>query len=151
MSYRRRCRAMAGGPRSPTTARYGRRPLSPIARATCNRKSCDFNHIFGPNGAALSARHRIMNSRFTDRSRPVGAQWRDVIRRALTTVDAMSPLVRLPLLAALVLATHAATAQGPQSLAPSSPSRAPLAAADIVFIDCVTWGVNESTVAEYHA
>ena len=42
-----------------------------------------------------------------------------VIRRALSTVDAMSPLVRLSLLlAALALATHAATAQGPQNPAP---------------------------------
>jgi uncharacterized protein (DUF1800 family) len=122
-----------------------------------------------------------------------------VIRRALLTVDTMSPLVRLSLLvAALALATHAATAQGPQNPAPpadkpqapapqppksaappspasAAPSHAPakptappasaaanpasaahvanaaLTAADIAFIDHVTWGVNESTVAEYQA
>jgi uncharacterized protein (DUF1800 family) len=117
----------------------------------------------------------------------------------------VSPLVRLSvLLAALALATHAATAQGPQNPAPQNPptvapqasapqpakpavppspasaapaphpapatpapanpaaanpapaahvatSHAPLTTADIAFIDRVTWGVNESTVAEYQA
>src|SRR6516225_5231099 len=117
----------------------------------------------------------------------------------------MSPLARLPvLLAALALATHTATAQGPQNPAPQTPpaaapqvpspqppkpaappgpasaasapgpapvkpappnpaaanpapaaqvatSHVSLTAADIAFIDRVTWGVNESTVAEYQA
>lgn len=79
----------------------------------------DFYHSLGRNGAALSARidrRPVMNNRFTDRSRTVGALWRDVIRRALTTVDAMSLLVRLPVFfAALALVTQAATAQGPQA------------------------------------
>jgi uncharacterized protein (DUF1800 family) len=96
----------------------------------------------------------------------------------------MSLLVRLSvLLAALALATHAATAQAPQNPAPQTPpaaapkapapqpakptappsptatNSAPAAhaatshalpsAGDIAFIDRVTWGVNESTVAEY--
>jgi uncharacterized protein (DUF1800 family) len=77
----------------------------------------------------------------------------------------MSPLVRLSvLLAALAFATHAATPQVPQNPAPQTPavanpapaahvatSHAPLTAADIAFINRVTWGVNESTVAEYQA
>jgi uncharacterized protein (DUF1800 family) len=83
----------------------------------------------------------------------------------------MSPLVRLSVpLAALALATHAATAQGRQSpapqtppaaapqgpalqapkpAAPATPAAASLTIADIAFIDRLTWGINESTVAEY--
>jgi uncharacterized protein (DUF1800 family) len=117
----------------------------------------------------------------------------------------MSPLIRSSvLLAALALATHAATAQAPQNPAPQTPpaaapqapapqppkpaappspaaaapalhpapakltppspaaanpapaahpatSRAPLTPAEIAFIDRLTWGVNESIVAEYQA
>jgi uncharacterized protein (DUF1800 family) len=55
----------------------------------------------------------------------------------------MSLLARwLVLLAAPALATHAAIAQGPQHTAS-------LTAADIALINRVTWGVNESTAAEY--